>query len=250
MEKIYLGEHNYAVHSYHTDVNQKITLPVLFSFMQESAWEHAAINNFGFEYLKELNLFWALSRFKVIIHKYPKWKEVLQMETWSKAPDGLMAYRDFEVFNYKREKVLSASSAWLILDMDTRRPQRMAILEEKFPLIKDRMAIADPLSKLTQMECDEIVGNVTAQYSAIDVNGHVNNIKYIEWVLDSFPYEFINKYEVSQIEINYLHEMYAGEQCTIYCKEFEDMQYFAKLVRSDGKEVVKMLFSLRKRVTE
>ena len=246
-----LGEYKYAVNSYHTDMKKQLSLPALFCFAQESAWRHAETNNFGWAALSKLNCFWAVSRMKVQIEEYPAWNDEIHLETWSKAPDALMAYRDFEFFDAANRRTIAASSAWLILDVNTRRPQRMNILTGKYPILDGREALASGAGKIQKAPRDSGTGACTVPYSAMDMNGHVNNANYVQWALDAFPADFIASHNVHEIEINYLHESRIGETYRVNIEESAPLQYLCNIVRiDDGRELVRMLLSFKKTIIE
>jgi acyl-ACP thioesterase len=251
MEKQSLcGKYEYEVNSYLTDLKSQLSLPALFYLLQESAFIHAETHNFGWATLSENNLFWALSRIKVQIDDYPLWKDTVFVETWSKGPDNIMAYRDFEVYSSNSKKILAATSAWLILNMETRKPQRITPMKDKFPAPYDRRALDIRLEKLPQHKVrpsDYIV--YTVPYSAIDINGHVNNTLYIQWVIDNFPVDYIINHNVYDIEINYLHEAMAGLQYYVIIEDILPDEYLCSIVRfPDNKELSRMMLKFRRKI--
>lgn len=239
--QIPLEHADYAIHSYHTDVKQQVNLPSLFLFLQESAWHHAAVNDFGWEALNRINCIWALARIKVLLYKYPAWTETVRLETWSKPPEPLMAYRDFEVRDGKGDLVLSATSAWLVIDATTRRPQRVSVLGNCFPILEGREAIRGSLQRIAQAPADQQGPVHSVPFSAIDINGHVNNTNYVKWVLDAFPFDYLRQHNVYDIEINYLQESRQGDQYRINTEETAPNEYLCNIIRqNDGKELVRM----------
>jgi acyl-ACP thioesterase len=243
------GRYEYQVSSYLTDLKKQLSLPALFYLLQESAFIHAESHNFGWTSLSENNFFWALARIKAQINDYPVWKDSIFVETWSKGPDMVMAYRDFEVFLPDGKKILSATSAWLMLSMETRKPQRIALMKDKFPASYDRSALDVRLEKLPQhkIQTNNYAVN-TVPYSAIDVNGHVNNTLYIQWIIDSFPFDYILNHDVYDIEINYLQEAMANQQYYVIIEELLPDEYLCSIVRHpDNKELSRMILKFRKK---
>ncbi|MDR2287241.1 MAG: hypothetical protein LBE04_07185 [Prevotellaceae bacterium] len=245
------GRYEYQVNSYLTDIKKQLSLPALFYLLQESAIVHAETHNFGWVALSENNCFWALSRIKAQIYDYPLWKDSIFVETWSKGPDAIMAYRDFEVYSAANKKMLSATSAWLMLNLETRKPQRIALMKDKFPAPYDRKALDIRLEKLPQhstLTSDSTVN--TVPYSAIDINGHVNNTLYIQWIIDSFPFDYILNHEVYDIEINYLQEAKANQQYYVIIEELLPDEYLCSVVRHpDNKELSRMMLRFREKLS-
>jgi acyl-ACP thioesterase len=248
VDLINLSIDNYNVRSYHADFKQQLSIISLFNFLQESAWRHASKNAFGFYDLLDQGFFWALTRGSVIIDRYPVWGDSLRIETWSKEPDALIAYRDFEVFNEKNEQLFKASTAWLIVDIKSRHLQRMAQFKDKFPHLLTRHAIAQHPVKLPALSQNTMNDSVARAIciNDMDMNGHVNNANYVRWIIDSFPFDFIKNNEIAEIEVNFMHESKAGEHYTINITEQAAKQYLCNVVRvEDGCELARILLKFR-----
>lgn len=230
-----LNVDNYTVRSYHADFKQQLNIVSLFNFLQESAWHHAASNAFGFNDLLNKGFFWALTRVKAIIKQYPMWGDEFRVETWSKEPDALIAYRDFEAFDKNNRQLVIASSAWLIVDIKSRRPQRMARFKDDFPHLLTRHAIENHPEKLPKLP-EEGLQTLPVQkinVSDMDMNGHVNNANYVRWVIDSFPSDFIAENCIQEIDVNFLHESKADEHFIVnICKQAE-ATYLCNVVRTE-----------------
>ncbi|MDR2027748.1 MAG: hypothetical protein LBQ01_09380 [Prevotellaceae bacterium] len=248
-EQSLCGRYEYHINSYFTDLKKQLSLPALFCLLQESAYKHAENHNFGWTDMSENNLFWALSRIRVQIDSYPLWNDSIFVETWSKEPDPIMAYRDFEIFLPDRKKLLSATSAWLMLSMETRKPQRIALMKDKFPEPYNRSALDVRPGKLPQHKktADNPVIH-TVPYSAIDINGHVNNTLYIQWIIDGFPVDYILNHDVCDIEINYLQEAPVNLQYFVVIEELSQNEYLCSVVRyPDNRELSRMMLKFRKK---
>jgi acyl-ACP thioesterase len=250
-EQSLCGRYEYHVNSYYTDLKKQLTLPALFCFLQESAFKHAENHNFGWTTMSENSFFWALSRMKVQINDYPLWNDSIFVETWSKKPDTIMAYRDFEVFLPDNKKSISATSAWLMLNMETRKPQRIALMKDKFPEPCSRNAFNIRLEKLPQHKNpakDYFIH--TVPYSAIDINGHVNNTLYVQWVIDSFPVDYILNHDIFDIEINYLQEAIINQQYFVIIEEFSQNEYLCSVIRyPDNRELSRMMLKFREKIS-
>lgn len=218
------GKYNFLIKSYDSDQKGKLTLPALFHFLQECAWDNARLNGFGFEFLKSKNAFWVLSRILVKIDEYPEWKDEIEIKTWPKGADGLFAFRDFEIYS-KGRTIGRVTSSWLILDKETKRPQKPAnynFIHKNF--INDQ-AIERKLDKIILNGETKELEQRKVYYSDLDVNKHVNNATYVRWILDSL-YSIENKSEITEFEINFLLELSLNDQFTIHTINDENENYF------------------------
>ncbi|MDR0659361.1 MAG: hypothetical protein LBG19_00855 [Prevotellaceae bacterium] len=232
---------SYTVHSYHADYTRRLAIPAVFSFLQESAWHHAASNGFGWQELMEKGQIWALSLMKVKIERLPDWDEHVQLLTWSKGGKGLFAYRDFEMFDASGKKIVTASSAWLILDAKTRRPQRADEFAKEFPSIPDRSSMDEELTREHEHSKPECGSFFDVRTSDIDMNVHVNNVCYVRWALDAFSVDFFQKNTVKEINVVFLAEAREGDRVGVCLANEGDKKYRAAIVReADKKELAKI----------
>ena len=85
---------------------------------------------------------------------------------------------------------------------------------------------------------------LTAKYSDIDINGHVNSIRYIEHILDLFPIELYKSKHIRRFEMAYVAESYYGDELSFYVDETNENEYHIE-VKKNGDELVcrsKVLF--------
>ena len=219
-----LRQDQYYIHSFDVDFSSKVSLCTICNLLQESAWRHASEHKLGYHHLIRENHAWVLSSLKVAIHELPVWQDHITLITWAKTADRLFAYRDFEIYRTGEEQPLvSATSAWLIVDIHTKRPQRMQTYSEMMPLLKDRAAL-DTMHKLPSIEDVHYSSEKISTYSDLDVNQHVNNVKYVEWILNTFSLEFQKNYQIKTFEINYRHEIGYNEKVDLESQKAENTE--------------------------
>ncbi len=228
---------NYKIHSYQIDFRGNLTIPALCQFMQESAWKHAENLQIGFLHLGQKNLGWVLLRQRIKMDIFPKWGDTIQVTTWPARKDRLLYYRDFKITNAQNETLGIATTVWLIIDMLQRRPQRMNFeFENEF--LKYDQIFPDRLDKLQNFESGELSNSFQVGYRDLDVNEHVNNVRYLEWILESFSIDFYKSHYLADFEINYLNEALYHDKIRCFLNKNGDNEYFHTIRREgDGKEI-------------
>lgn len=204
-------ETTFDVASYETDLGGKMSLFALFNRFQELAGAHAAHLQVGYDQLRKSNLVWILSRIKLEILSLPVWGDTVILATWPKGIDRLFAMRDFSLTGVRGGPLVLATSAWLLVDIEKQRPQRIEILpiDLKFPGAPQ--AIAEKPDKITMPEGPVTVLERPVWLSDIDVNGHVNNAQYAKWVGDCFLEDVFLNRRLTSMQINYLEETLLGD---------------------------------------
>jgi len=221
----------YDITSYHADFTQRLTPVSLFCFLQETALRHAQSKGFGWSHLAERNEFWVLAKMHVYINRMPDWREKIRSETWSKEPELLTAFRDFEFFDSNNQSIILATSSWHILNLQTHRPRALSHFTDRFPII-DRHAIKEKPQKVQISASNAVRSKVYAVLpSDIDMNLHVNNTKYVQWAMDCIPFSFQEQYAIYEISVNFLSEARIGER--YFVETYQNELHFIQLIVSE-----------------
>ena len=199
------------VKSYDVDFKNRLKISQLFNYMQEAAGNHAEHLGWGYRDIVGNNLIWVLSRVKVRMDEYPTWGSTIKVETWPKDTYRLFATRDFIFRNESGGQIGAATTVWLLLDINTMRPQRVQNVQELYLENKDRHGLNETLEKLS---CEGTLIKTferTVSYNDIDINCHVNNARYVDWLQECFPAETLSDRHISSLQLNYLSEAKSDE---------------------------------------
>ena len=242
MEK---GRYQFKVRSYECGADGRATLPTVCNFLQEAASLHAASLGFGkgdFAATGE-NISWVLTRMVVKMDRYPKWEDEVTVETFPRGGRKIVAWRDFEVKDAKGRTLGVASSEWMIIDLATRKIH--AIPEKVFaandpanvpvlglePFSKFRFPSGEAVSFPLRSETEKIpLPRFTAMKSQIDLNGHVNNVHYISWMLEPCDSRC-----PAEMEVVFRSETFAGDEVCVETAAADGYTYH-RVSSPDGKD--------------
>jgi acyl-ACP thioesterase len=222
------------IKTYDADTHGNLKLYSLMNYFQEAASRNAEELHFGFDDLTNINVFWVLSRMQVHVHRLPKWNEELWLETWPMKLDKLFALRGFEVRNAENELMIEAVSAWLMIDIDSRRPKRPSDIMPKTGWMDHKGNMYATPGKISCPEDLEFDSKLKVKYSDIDVNKHVANSKYVEWAVDPLAVQM----DVSVIkvyQINFLKEAKLGDEIELHTGK-EDNKYFVVGINAETQQ--------------
>lgn len=205
-----------AVPSYLCRPDGRLHIDGLAALMGEAAWHHA--RSFGVAFTEEgVQQFWILHRLGFRILRTPSWGEKITLETWPSRMQRLFAMREFVISDDAGRTMVEASSAWLILDAGTRRPVRPEnLLSPEWRV--DEVPLEMPTGKLPGIDPGTVATMLEgARWHAvrpadIDLNNHVNNARYVQWIEDHRPaYP-----DPSQLcMVSYLSETVLGQEFTV-----------------------------------
>lgn len=215
MDGIY--EKKYVVQVSETDFRQRLKLSSLFIYLQDMATEHANIIGVGRDILqKKYGVVWVLTRARVDIIRYPGYKEEISIETWPDQPGKVEFNRNFLVYDKDRNIIMRALTQWVIIDFKSRRLRRSSTLEEKFPQTERESAIDCNFKRIKAKGELALNYKKTVGYSDIDINEHLNNARYVDYIMDCFTVDNHKKHFVKSIDVNYLNEALPGETIALY----------------------------------
>lgn len=208
-------EEQYRVRSYDTDPNGRASLTALYSYLLESAGNHATAGGFGFKGMLERGLVWVLTRFKLVVDRYPVYNESVRVETWGKGQDGLFYTRDYFLKDEAEGLLGKATSSWAVLSAHTHKPETGEIFIRHFPHRPDHHALAEKLQKLPSVEAPDLVSEYRVRFSDLDFNRHANSMRYVEWIMNSLDSETRFNRTFKSMEVNYLAEAKLGDEVLI-----------------------------------
>ncbi|KAG9445899.1 hypothetical protein H6P81_012027 [Aristolochia fimbriata] len=218
VEDRFIYRQNFVIRSYEIGPDSTATMETIMNLLQETALNHATSSGLageGFGTTREMcsrKLIWAVTRINVEVDKFSSWGDVVEIDTWvaSHGKNGLR--RDWIIRDYDTHQIITkATSTWVIMNRETRRLCKIPeqVKEELEPFYLDRKMIIDTNNKIDKLN-DETAENIRSglapRWSDMDINQHVNNVKYIGWILESVPMYVLEHYNLTRMELEYRRE--------------------------------------------
>jgi len=204
---------SYAVNSIVANAQKRLGLVGLLNILQDVAWTHAEHLGHGYEATMEAGATWILSRQKLVMSAWPSWGDEICVRTWVRPTRGPLVHRDYEVLVGGR-KVGECTASWLTLDVKTRRPVRPTFAGAGLDFRLDGALALTPEKIAPRLDLAEIA-RFSVRNSDLDANGHVNNTRYAQWILDSMPLESHPTRRIHCYEVNFLAEVQVGDAVAI-----------------------------------
>ena len=234
------GEYSWAVRTYECGPDGRATMASVCNWLQEAASlnaESLAFSKSDFEAAGE-NISWVLTRLKVRIARFPKWEEKVSILTFPRGGRRIVAYRDFVLTGADGVELGRATSEWMLIDLASRKI--VAIPDGVFAAantVREPVFGEEPFAKL-RWDCKAESPDALAfraRRGDIDLNGHVNNVHYVEWLMEGRPEAAGPCHE---IDIVFKSETLAGEEVRVESVETEPGVYFHRVYAPDGRDHV------------
>lgn len=229
----------FKVRSYECGPDGRATMPTVCNYFQEAASLNAELLGFSKSDLSSAgaNISWVLTRMAVKMDRYPRWEDEVTVETFPRGGRKIVAWRDFTLRSAAGETLGRASSEWMLIDLATRKiapvPEKVLACED--PANEPVLGL-EPFTPRLRFPSDAAAREAGhpffAQQSHIDLNGHVNNVHYVEWLLEPCATGC-----PSELEIVFRSETLAGDEVRVETASGNGATYH-RVFAPDGKDHV------------
>lgn len=180
--------------------------------LQEAATQAAGeLHLSGPEVRDKYHAFWMLARIRYELKRPLLWDELLTIKTWHRGGKAAVMYREFDL-SVRGEAVGQALSAWVLAGVDSHKLLHLTQVGEIEDTSGGSLCRTDALRKLRLPDHLSPAGERKLRYSDTDINGHVNNTRYGDFLCDALELETIGAGKfVSRLQLCYLTECMAGE---------------------------------------
>ena len=193
------------------DLNGKWRPSAILETMQDVAGAHSKLLGCGRDELVKKNIVWVLSRCELHMDRYPAAGEQVTVHTFP-TPTRICFFPRYYIFTDARgEMIGKAGTLWLLLDLGTRRMLPPGDVGKLIPENKDLSVPMNLPATVGNLQGEEFVSEYTPVYTDLDVNGHVNNTRYADWLCNALGIELMTQYEPERIILNYNHEVLPGQ---------------------------------------
>ena len=203
---------------------ERLTIPMIGNYLIHVASSHAAERGFGFNDMSERHTAWVLSRLAIEMIEYPAMSEPITLYTWVDEVGRLFTSRCFELVDGNGKTFGYARSIWAAIDVETRRPTLLDIARLS-AYVTDRPCPIEKPGKIAAVENETEGVPYFIKYSDLDINGHLNSIKYMEHLLDLFDLDLFKTKDIKRFEIAYQSEGKYGMKLMLYKREADNGKY-------------------------
>lgn len=234
MNKVY--QETMEVRSCHCDMGGTWRPGAILEAMQETAGVHSAIFGLSRSVMDDMGVAWVLARTCVRMQRMPRSGEKITIETYPTANRHLFFPRSHVFYDASGAQVGSANSLWMLMDLSTRKLIRGEQVAAMIPDNRDKTPAADMPATVRASEGEALEHKLTAQYTDLDINQHVNNTKYLDWCCNALGTDVMRAYMLTSFDVNYDAEIrpdseidtklwHEGEQF-VFCGYEGDKRHF------------------------
>lgn len=230
----------FEVHYYEINKYKEAAPVAILNYLEEAAVAHSESVGMGMDVLKSQGNGWVLNRWFLEMNEYPLWNEKIVVDTWPSSFEKFYATREFEIRDSRNKIIGRASSLWIYLNIEKKRPSRIPDEIGNAYEVNAERTVDRPFYQFDNLIQPEITKKFQVRQSDIDTNNHVNNTRFVEWVLEAVPQDIYSDFFLKQLEVLYKKEVVYGSEILSGCMRMEecdsDYCYMHSIAGDDGSE--------------
>ena len=204
----------YVVGPSDADQNLNAKLSTLFVYMQDVSMEHAEELGIGKEATMDKGMMWVITRYSLSVYRLPRYLEEITVSTYTGRDMKFIFPRHFEMRDKNNNLLVTASATWMVLDQATHKVNLNPFNGKKLPM--ERHEYEEPLPDKLLPVSTSLIDTRNVRNSDVDINNHLNNTRYIEYLTDSHDFDFYRSHEIKHITLEYRKEIKINQRVEIY----------------------------------
>ena len=191
------------------DMNGHIKLPdVILLSLQVSGMQSIELGVSDKAILEDYNLVWIITDYDIEVVRLPRFAEEITIETEALTYNRLFCYRRFTIYDETSQEIIRMLATFVLMDRDSRKvhavePEIVSPYQSDF----DKKLIRGP--KYNSLE-EPVSKDYHVRFYDLDMNGHVNNSKYLDWIFEVMGADFLTQYIPKKINLKYVKEVRPG----------------------------------------
>lgn len=231
-----VGCYDMVAEPFHSDFRHELQYGHLGNYLLNAADFHSTDRDFGMRYLNTINKTWVLSRLCIEMQEMPRQYSKFKVETWVENALRYFTQRNFRVVASEDGREYGfGRSVWALIDTETRQPTDIMAIHDGEIMQWVEPEKECPIDKpgRVKMTADaEFVRTIDTHYCDVDVNGHINSVKYIEHILDLFPLDWYEKHHIKRFDIAYVAETYCGDRMNFYRENLSNDEIAVRITKT------------------
>lgn len=194
----------------------------VFRTMQEASNAHCVTLKADYQNLYRHGLAFVLTRALLRMDEYPALDDKLIIQTWPTANRHMFFPRHYIFQREDGREIGRSTTYYVLIDIETRKIAMPGRLPVDIPAYDIPAPLPMP-GNIALPETEGLREDYAPVYTDFDMNGHVNNTRYIDWYMNRFPCERHQNEEVAELLIHYHHEVRRGEALTLDLREKDEI---------------------------
>jgi len=184
----------------------------ILTLLEETAADHCYSINHSLYDLEDQNIGWVLLSGVMTMDRYPRYKEKIIIRTWLSSYSLVKGIRENLIYDEQGTIIGRAKGLWVFFDIKRRRPVQITdAIKEKWSFCKEESINYDISRKIAAIDSATYIKEFNVNRFDVDTNEHVNNLRYLQWMIESIPSEIMDNYYLHSIDGRFVSEAQYGD---------------------------------------
>ncbi|MCT4615192.1 MAG: thioesterase [Marinifilaceae bacterium] len=194
----------------------------VLTLLEETAADHCISINHSLYQLGEQNIGWVLISGYMQMYRYPKYKEKITIRTWLSKYTTIKGFRENIIYDEQNNIIGRAKGLWIFFDIERRRPTEIfSDIKDKWSHNKEESIDHNISQRIDAVLNSDLEIKFKVNRYDTDMIKHVNNIRYLQWVIESTPEEIVDNYYLYSIDGRFISEAHLGQTIISLTKNIE-----------------------------
>ena len=204
----------------------------MVTLLEEAASEHCDAINHNLFQLSQQNIGWVLISGFMRMNRYPVYKEKITIRTWISGYTSTRGYRENIILDEKHNIIGRAKGLWLFYDVMKRKPKKIfETIQDKWPCFPAQSMGYDIDKKIAPITTGKYENRFKVHKYDIDAYNHVNNLRYLQWVLETIPTDIEKSHFLHSIEARFINEAHYAHEVASLTEHDELTNLFSHTIK-------------------
>lgn len=212
-ELIYEKQHTLLMRD--CDMYRRVKPSVVLALFQDCSEALTEGWGVGLEYMLDRGVIWVAARLECDVPgRLPRHAETVTVRGWAtRCRSGIFPFR-YELLGGDGETLVTGCSMWVLSDLASHSMMSPNIPKITLPTPEPDNAPLPRLSAIRPpVEPQHTPRKV--RFSEVDINGHLTNTRYIDWMTDLPDREFQRTHPMTGLRIDYRRETFPDEEIVL-----------------------------------
>jgi len=203
-------ENKFDLRYFEMGIHGEATPVTILTLLEETAADHCLSIEHSLYDLLEKGIGWVLLSGRMVMDRYPVYKEKITIRTWLSELTTFRGTRENLILDEAGSIIGRAKGFWLFFDIKKTRPARIFEEMRKQWTVHPEESIQ--MDNLKIEAIDEAIYNKQFLVHRFDMdsNGHVSNLRYLQWAMESIPAEIEDSCYLNSIDGHFIGEAQQG----------------------------------------
>lgn len=232
-----VGRYQFLSEPFHCDFSGKLFMGHLGNHLLNAADFHSNERGYGMTTLNPIRKTWVLSRLAIEMEDMPMAYDKFYVETWVESAMRYFTNRNFAILAEDGRVYGYGRSVWAMIDTDSRQPADILAVNDGMVshyIETQKECPIDKSSRVKMTEQAQPVRTIDTYYNDVDINGHINSVKYIEHIMNLWDIDRYRSQRLKRIEIAYVAEAHGGDRLNLYVEALNENEHCVRIAKQSA----------------